>query len=68
MRNDQLELSDQEIVERWLSVYTGGDKFRLYLNGDLHAEAASELERSVIPVLRDRLHSLSWFMSCLNLQ
>ncbi|NVK30451.1 MAG: hypothetical protein HWE20_05580 [Gammaproteobacteria bacterium] len=68
LRADQLELTDREVIERWLSVYTGDEKLRQYLNGELHAEAASELENSVIPALRGRLHSLSWFMSCQNQQ
>jgi len=58
--------SDREIVERWLSLFTGSYLASRFLNGETLGKAEQGALGSEIELWRDRLHNLSWFMRCLN--
>ncbi len=55
------QLSDEEIVERWLRLYPSRTEERIV---ERRAEMLADPARIV--ELRTRLGSLSWFMKCLN--
>lgn len=58
---EKLDLSDEEVARRWLTVYP--PKSTEHLDAQV-ATLAANTER--VAVLRDRLADLSWYMRCLN--
>jgi len=61
-------LSDKEVLERWYSLFQRpfvGKKFLDFGEKGLSKPEISEI-KELIPVLRQRLYDLSWFMRCLN--
>jgi len=58
--------TDGEVIERWRRLYTGPAFVSAYLNGTaLHAGEQAMLD-GLVPLWRQRLADLSWFMRCLN--
>jgi REP element-mobilizing transposase RayT len=58
--------SDEEVVRRWLQIFSGPLLMHQYLdNADLTA-MESEWVAELITIWRERLCDLSWFMRCLN--
>ena len=58
---EKLDLSDEEVARRWLTIYPPMRTENLEAE---IADLAANTER--IAVLRDRLGDLSWYMRCLN--
>lgn len=58
--------SNDDVIDRWLTLYKGPDLVRRYKKGEplLPAEMDKVLETAQI--WRDRLSDISWFMACLN--
>ncbi|NVK30768.1 MAG: transposase [Gammaproteobacteria bacterium] len=58
--------SNQQVVERWLSVFAGQPCHRAYLNGEMGDEQREAFEQQTVQELRKRLGEISWFMNKLN--
>jgi len=58
--------SDDEVLERWTSLYKGPLLVQRYRAGAPLSAPEQETVRSTAAVYRTRLASLSWFMKCLN--
>ena len=60
------ELSDEEVAERWLQVFTGPVLMHQYLgNADLTGTEYKQITE-LFTTWRKRLCDLSWFMRCIN--
>ena len=58
--------SNDDVFERWTSIFRGPLLVQRYRAGDTLTSAESETLQSTATVFRRRLASLSWFMKCLN--
>ena len=58
--------SDDEVLERWTSLFKGPLLVQRYRNGEVLPEVEMDTLRAIVSVHRARLTSLSWFMKCLN--
>lgn len=58
--------SQDEIIERWLRLYQGPELIRRYALGEGLDDAELQVVQQTVEVWRERLYSISWFMSCLN--
>ena len=58
--------SDDEILERWTTLYRGPLLVQRYRARDGLSEAERHTLSDIVAVYRSRLASLSWFMKCLN--
>jgi hypothetical protein len=64
---EQLDgLSDDDIVNRWCSLFKGPLLVQRYRSGESLSTAEYETISDIIGVWRKRLMNLSWFMRCLN--
>lgn len=60
------ELSDTEVIDRWLQIHRGPELIHRYLNGSITDSATLEVVYDLIGTWRQRLYSLSWYMAELN--
>lgn len=58
--------SDEEVLDRWLTLYKGPLLVQRYRRGEVLRQAERETVSDIIQVWRQRLQNLSWFMKCLN--
>ena len=58
--------SDQDVLDRWTSLFRGPLLVQRQLAGEVLSEAEADTLRSIVSVYRQRLGDLSWFMKCLN--
>ncbi len=58
--------SDDDVIDRWLTLYKGPDLVRRYKQGELLHQAEMNKVLETAQTWRDRLSSISWFMACLN--
>ena len=58
--------SDNEVLERWTSLFKGPLLFQRYQSGEELHEAERQFVKRIIGVYRQRLTDISWFMKCLN--
>ncbi len=58
--------SNEEVLERWLSIYKGPVLIQRFRRKDVLSEAELRVIDSIIQTWRERLSSISWFMSLLN--
>ena len=58
--------SDDEVLQRWTSLFRGPLLVQRYRAGDSLSAAELDTVRATAAVYRTRLGSLSWFMKCLN--
>lgn len=56
----------EEVVTRWTRLYRGPALAQRYLQGETLAAKELLSMEQLIEVWRNRLYSISWFMSCLN--
>ncbi len=64
---DQLDdLTDDEVMDRWLILYRGSLLVQQYRAGDALSLTERESVSDTISIWRKRLCDLSWFMKCLN--
>ena len=61
-----LSWSDEDVVERWTSLFKGPLLIQRYRAGEALGKAEQETVREIVAVYRSRLGCLSWFMRCLN--
>lgn len=59
-------LSPQDVVSRWLHVFSGNVVAKQFLNGDVLTDSEQLLLDIDIEKWHERLGSISWFMSSLN--
>jgi len=59
-------LSDDDVLVRWLSLFKGNVLITRYMNGDCHTNAEKDKAKEIIAEWRARLSDISWFMRCLN--
>lgn len=64
--NPNHDWSEQEVLKRWLTLHKGPLLIQRYQNGASLSPAEKMTVSELIEVFRQRLHSLSWFMKCLN--
>lgn len=58
--------TDDDVLERWCSLYKGPLIVQRYLKGERLIEAERRFLERTVSVYRTRLTDLSWFMKCLN--
>jgi len=58
--------TDKEIIERWQILFNGNEHTRAFLSSNLLTTENQLFLKAIIPIYRDRLSSISWFMRCLN--
>ncbi|MFK8054137.1 MAG: transposase [Woeseiaceae bacterium] len=58
--------SDDEVLQRWTSLFRGPLLVQRYLSGEVLSEIEQLTLSEITSVFRQRLGSLSWFMKCLN--
>ncbi len=58
--------TDKAIIERWTSLYRGNEHTRAYLSGEALSLSSKAYINTHLPLWKERLSSLSWFMKCLN--
>jgi putative transposase len=59
-------MSDDEVIERWMVLFSGDVLVQRYLKGDCKTQAEKDKVKEIIELWRDRLCDISWFMRCLN--
>jgi len=60
------QISDDEVIERWMQLFNGHILIQRYLKGDCKTEAEIAEVQMTIKLWRERLSDISWFMRCLN--
>ena len=60
------DLSNQEVIQRWLTLYKGPLLVQRFAQGETLDQAECKTVDDIISVWRNRLQDLSWFMKCLN--
>ncbi|MFT4520113.1 MAG: REP element-mobilizing transposase RayT [Halioglobus sp.] len=60
------ELSDEEVLTRWLTLFKGPVLVQRFQSGAALSPAQQTTVTDIINVWRERLQDLSWFMKCLN--
>jgi len=60
------EWTEEDVLERWCSLFKGPVLVQQYRAGDNLGEAEVQTVRDCVAVYRRRLSDLSWFMKCLN--
>jgi len=65
-RDIALEWSDEEVVKRWHSLYSGNLLSQRFHNDSALSEAELSMLQKDIAKWRDRLCSISWFMRVVN--
>jgi REP element-mobilizing transposase RayT len=58
--------STDEVVARWLRLYRGPELAQRFGRGETLSDEELQRLEQLAKVWRDRLSSISWFMSCLN--
>ena len=58
--------TEQEVVDRWLSIYKGSYLVQKWNKKEQQTEAELQTTKETINQYKNRLTSLSWFMKCLN--
>ncbi len=58
--------SDQQVIERWLSLFNGTSLVQRYLAGEKMGKANRLKIKEIAELWRSRLMDISWFMRCLN--
>jgi len=61
-----LSFSDDQVIERWTTLYKQPLVIQRYLKGDELGDADKIKVRQYVKNWRGRLFQISWFMSCLN--
>ena len=59
-------LTEDEVIDRWMKIFSGNVLVNRYLNGECHTSAEQERAKEIIDEWRERLADISWFMRCLN--
>jgi len=58
--------TDRDIIERWEKLFSGNEHTRAYLSDDDLSEHNEDYLSTKVPIWRERLMNISWFMRCLN--
>jgi REP element-mobilizing transposase RayT len=58
--------SNEEVMERWLSIYKGPPLIQRFRRNDVLLAAELAVINDIIKTWRERLSSISWFMGLLN--
>lgn len=58
--------SDDEVIERWMRLFTGPMLVHRYIRGECKTQAEYKKVAEIIALWRERLADISWFMKCLN--
>ena len=64
--DEALGWSDDEVLQRWTSLFRGPPLVQRYRAGAALSAAEQETVHATASVYRQRLADLSWFMKCLN--
>ncbi|WP_439136300.1 transposase, partial [Pseudomaricurvus sp.] len=64
--NSSDDWSDQDVVDRWLTLFKGPILVQRFRNGEALAQVERDTVSQILEVWRKRLQDLSWFMKCLN--
>ena len=65
-REQALQWSDEEVVERWCQLFTGDVIVNRWISGEPLSKSEHVIVKKVIETWRQRLFDLGWFMRCLN--
>lgn len=58
--------NDQDVVNHWCRLFSGNEHSRAFCSGEPMTATGEKYIRTMLPVWRERLSNLSWFMRCLN--
>ena len=64
--NKAMNWSQDEVIERWRKLFSGGVLLERYLAGQCSTEAELDKVAETTEIWRNRLMDISWFMRCLN--
>lgn len=64
--NRSKKWSDDDVIDRWLTLYKGPELVQRYKKGEPLLPAEMDKAQETTQVWRDRLSDISWFMACLN--
>ena len=64
--NEAQQWTDQEVIERWTSLFKGPLLVQQWQAGEALLPAELQTVNDCIAVYRQRLSNLGWFMKCLN--
>lgn len=65
-RERVLQWTDQEVMERWMNLFSGPPLVQAALAGKALSESQQYAVDTVVAKWRLRLYDLSWFMRCMN--
>jgi len=65
-RDQAQQWSDDEVADRWLSLFAGNVIVNRWRSGERLSKAEELVVKKVISTWRQRLYDLGWFMRCLN--
>ncbi len=65
-RERVLTWSEDEVIARWTTLYTGPTLIQALRAGKPLAKAQRQKASEIVALWRERLYDLSWFMRCLN--
>ena len=65
-RDKAVAWSDEDVMERWYSLFHGHLLVDRYRAGKSMSRAEKDAAKSVIDIWRKRLYDLGWYMKCLN--
>ncbi|CCQ12618.1 Transposase and inactivated derivatives [Pseudoalteromonas luteoviolacea B = ATCC 29581] len=65
-KQQALDWSDDEVIERWYKLYNGNQLVERYLSGEVLDEASKVFLDKTIAQWRSRLYDISWYMKNLN--
>ena len=58
--------SEKEVAQRWTSIFKGPTATNEWINGKSIDDAEKTILDALLPVWRQRLTDISWFMRCMN--
>lgn len=65
-REAALALADDEVIERWYTLFNGYPLVNRYLLGEKQSKAELVEVKKLVELWRKRLYDLGWYMRCLN--
>jgi putative transposase len=65
-KEKEASLSDDEVIERWMILFSGNVLINRFINGQCKIQAEIDKCQEIIDLWRTRLTDISWFMRSIN--